>query len=93
MNNLNPVKIIDALLAEWASAKVRRTIHLLLMLAFALVTLYLAAEGDWVEALIGLAGTAYTASNGANTPTVENEDDFMYDTEVEDGDYLFTDEG
>jgi hypothetical protein len=67
VTNLNPLDLLDKVLAEYASPRARRAIHAALMLVAALVTLYLAYEKDWMQALIALAATLYTGANKANT--------------------------
>lgn len=67
MSNLNPLTVLDQILADWASPRVRRTIHGLLALAASLVSIYLAAGGNWGEAALSLAALLYAGSNHANT--------------------------
>jgi hypothetical protein len=66
--NLNPLALLDALLADWASPRVRRLIHTLLALVLVVVTAVLAAGGDWKVALGTLLAALYAAINKANTP-------------------------
>lgn len=68
MKNLNPLALIDAVLADWASERVRRSVHALILLGASAVTIWLAAEGDWKVALLSLAAVLYAGSNHANTP-------------------------
>lgn len=68
---MNPLATLDALLADWASPRVRRLVHALLALILIIVTAVLAAGGDWEAALISLVGTVYAALNKANTPAVD----------------------
>jgi hypothetical protein len=68
MSSLNPITILDQILADYTSPKVRRLIHSLVLLVAALVTVYLAAGKDWKQAAIALAASLYAAANKANTP-------------------------
>lgn len=65
--NLNPLALLDALLMDWVSARTRRTIHTLLLLTFLLVSIWLAADGEWAAFLGSLAAALYAGSNTANT--------------------------
>ena len=65
---MNPLTLLDSILADWASPRVRRTIHLTLLLIAALGTIWLSADGDWGKAVTALMATLYTGSNFANTP-------------------------
>ena len=77
MSNLNPLTVLDQILADWASPRVRRTIHGLLALAASLVSIYLAAGGNWGEAAMSLAALLYAGSNHANTiDHPDNSDDY-----------------
>ena len=67
MSNLNPFNIVDSILADWASPRVRRTIHALLTMAAAVVSIYLAADGDWRQAAVAFAALLYAGANHANT--------------------------
>lgn len=69
---MNPLDILDRWLDGWADARTRRSIHAVIMLVAAVVTIVLAADGDWVEALISIAATLYASSNKANTPPPDN---------------------
>lgn len=73
--NVNPLTLLDVLLAEYASPKARRIIHGVILLALSLVTLWLAVEGDWKEFAISLAAAVYAAANRANTGTAADEED------------------
>lgn len=64
----NPLTMLDSLLSDWASPRVRRLIHALIAAALLVVSAILAADGDWKAALLSLAVTAYAAMNKANTP-------------------------
>lgn len=65
---MNPLTIIDLILTDWASPRVRRTVHLLIVLVVALAAIWMAAEGDWWKALGALAVAVYAEANKANTP-------------------------
>lgn len=86
--NLNLIALLDSLLEDWASPKVRRLIHALLALALFVITAVLAAGGDWKAALGTLAVTVYAAMNKANTPPTptpvlledEDENEAVYPT-------------
>lgn len=69
--NFNPLETLDNILADYASEKTRRLIHSLIALAGVLVTIWLAADGDWTAFALALGGTLYAAANKANTPAVE----------------------
>lgn len=87
MTNLNPLHILDSILEDWASARVRRTIHSLLLLVAALGGLYLASDGDWLKALVALLALVYTAANRANTEPLGDAYPSFYDGEVDPKDY------
>lgn len=70
---MNPIKIIDQILTDYASPKVRRFVHSLVSLAIALLGVYLAAEGDWAKAGAALLALVYTEANRVNTPDPEVE--------------------
>lgn len=78
---MSPLALIDALLTEWASPKVRRTLHALLSLALLVGTVWLAAGGDWTVALGTLVATLYTEANRVNTPDPDEDDDPSDDDE------------
>jgi hypothetical protein len=63
----NPLEIIDQILSDWASPKVRRLVHGLIALAAVVTAIVLAADGDWVVAVIALIAAVYPAANKANT--------------------------
>lgn len=65
---MNPITIIDQVLADWASPRVRRLVHALILLAGIVGTTVLAANGDWKVAALTLLGGLYAAGNHANTP-------------------------
>lgn len=67
MKTLNPLSLLDNLLADWASPKVRRLVHGLLLLVASVASIYLAVEGDWREFIVALIATLYVGSNRANT--------------------------
>lgn len=75
MPTFNPFDTLDVILADWASERVRRLIHGVILLAAFVVTVWLAAEGDWLEAVLALAGALYAGANKANTPAVEDDED------------------
>lgn len=74
MNTLNPFDLLDRLLNDYASPKARRTLHTIILLAVALVGIWLAAEGDWREAGLALLAALYAGANKANTPEVSHAD-------------------
>lgn len=76
---MNPITILDGILADYASARVRRLIHSLILLTVAVVTIWLAADKDWQEALIALAVTVYAAANKANTDVDLKVEDIDHD--------------
>ena len=67
MKTLNPLSLLDNLLADWASPKVRRLVHGLLLLVASVASIYLAVEGDWRKFIVALIATLYVGSNRANT--------------------------
>lgn len=73
MPNLNPLVLLDILLADWVSPKVRRGLHNLILLIAAVVAIWLAADGDWWQFLIALFGSLYAASNRANTTPYDSD--------------------
>ena len=85
---LNPLTLLDSLLADWVSPKVRNSIHTLILLVSACVALWLAVSGDWIEFVIALGGMGYAAQNRANTPTdtVEDYEDEDWEALHEDAD-------
>lgn len=92
MSNLNPIAILDQLLADYTSPKIRRLIHSLVLLGAALVAVYLAAGKDWKQAAIALAASLYAAANKANT-TVTPLDPAGYDSDPGDDDETYEDAG
>lgn len=72
--NINPLTLIDSILKDWASPRVRRTLHALLLLAATVATVWLSANGDWKQAVAAFVALLYVGSNHANTgvdPLVE----------------------
>lgn len=67
MTNLNPFNLLDSILEDYASPRLRRLIHTLILLVVAVVAIWLAAEGDWKKFLVALGATFYAAANKANT--------------------------
>lgn len=63
----NPMDYLDLILSDYASPKARRTIHSLILLAGAVVTIVLAAGGDWKVAVFSLLAALYAGANRANT--------------------------
>lgn len=66
--NLNPLALLDSVLTDWTSARVRRLIHAIVLLLLFLAGLWLTAQGNWKEALGALVAAGYAASNHSNTP-------------------------
>lgn len=85
MNNLNPLTILDSLLGDWATPKVRRLIHGLVLLAVAVAGIWLAANGDWTEFIVAIVAAVYAAANKANTPATDLADAGDDEPDVEDG--------
>lgn len=83
--NLNPLTLLDILLADLVNAKWRRVIHNLVLLAVAVVAIWLAADQDWWQAVLAVAGAIYAASNRANTPDEASGND-LYDENGDDED-------
>lgn len=81
--NLNPLVLLDILLADLVPAKGRRIIHNFVLLVIAVVALWLAADKDWWQAVLALIGAVYAASNRANTPD-EDETLVSRNEEIED---------
>lgn len=69
---MNPLHVLDRLMEDYASPKVRRTVHSLLLLVAFGVTTYLAFEGDWRQAALAAAAAIYTWANRANTEPEDN---------------------
>ena len=67
MKTINLVALIDGLLEDYVSPAKRRIFHAIVSLVVGLVAIWLAAEGDWSEALIALGAAVYAAGNKANT--------------------------
>lgn len=67
---MNPLTVLDDLLADYASPRARRLFHSLLLLVATCAALWLSVEGDWKEALLALLAMVYTSANRANTDTV-----------------------
>lgn len=65
--NINPVAILDQLLGDWASPKIRRSLHSLILLVAFAVTIWQAADGDWRKAVGAGLLALYGAANKANT--------------------------
>lgn len=70
---MNPFAVLDGLLADYASPKVRRTMHSLLVLAAIGASIFLAADGDWEVALGTGIAALYAWANRANTDPVPSE--------------------
>lgn len=81
---MNPLSLLDSILADWASPRVRRLIHGLVLLAVVLLGIWLAAEGDWKKALAALAAAVYAGANHANTDP--GEVGSIHDVDVDFGD-------
>lgn len=75
MNTVNPMTYLDSILAEWASAKVRRTIHLMVLLIAVLVAIWMGVDGDWKQFVGAIVAAIYSASNAANTAPDDDEGD------------------
>jgi hypothetical protein len=76
MSNLNPFAVLDDILADYASPRVRRLVHSLLFLIAAVVAIWMAAQGDWKKFFIALGAALYADTNRVNTtPTDEFTDD------------------
>lgn len=68
---MNPLTLIDSLLIDYASPRVRKAVHTTLLLLAVLGTIVLGAEGEWKEAVLALIAAIYAGANQANTPAVE----------------------
>lgn len=66
---MNPLALLDLILADWASPRVRRLVHALVLAGVALLTIVLSVDGDWKAALLAAATAVYAAANKANTPS------------------------
>lgn len=71
---MNPFAAIDSILEDWASPRVRRSLHAAIALVASILAIYLAAGGDWKEALPVLLAALYAGSNKANTHESEPTD-------------------
>jgi len=69
---MNPMTYLDAILSDYATPKVRRLVHSILLLTAVLVTIVLSVDGDWKKALIAFAATIYAGANHANTPAPDD---------------------
>lgn len=65
---MNPINILDSILADYASPKVRRLVHSVLLLGLVIAIAVLSFDGDWLAALTASAAAVYAALNRANTP-------------------------
>lgn len=72
---LNPLHLLDTLLSDYASPKVRRGLHTLILLVLALVSMWFASGEDWREMLSALAVLIYAGANRANTPPLPEDDE------------------
>lgn len=68
MTKLNPFTLLDSVLADWASPRVRRLIHFILLVVVAAGAVYFAVGGDWEAFAASVVAALYTAANKANTP-------------------------
>lgn len=82
---MNPIKILDQILTDYASPKVRRVVHALVALAVSLLGIYLAAEGDWAKAGAAVLALLYAEANRVNTPIPEPEPGPVVSGNFEDG--------
>lgn len=90
---LNPLALLDSLLEDYASPKARRAIHSVIVLLAVLVTIFLAAGGDWEAAVASLVAAIYAGANRANTSAVQVEDfDTDPDTSIDYREPLFEDD-
>lgn len=72
---MHPFALLDTILKDWVSPRVRRLLHALLAVGLVVATAYYAADGDWKVALATLVAAAYAAANKANT-TPESDDSY-----------------
>ena len=72
MNSINPLSILDSILADYLPPKGRRLVHSLIALGVFVFGIYEAAGGDWDKAIPGLLVALYAAANKANTAPVED---------------------
>lgn len=79
----NPLGVIDSVLEDWVSPRVRRTIHALLALAAVVAAIWVATEGNWGAFIGALVAAFYAESNRANT-NPEPEDDGVIVEDPED---------
>lgn len=63
----NPFAIVDSVLEDWVSPRVRRTLHSLILIASILGALWVASEGNWGAFAGTLVAAFYAGSNRANT--------------------------
>lgn len=70
---MNPITLLDSILSDWASPRVRRLVHALIALVLVIVSAVMAADGDFKAAALSLAVTIYAAINKANTPATDLE--------------------
>jgi hypothetical protein len=82
MRNLNPFTLLDELLADYASPRLRRAVHTAILLVLAVVAIWMASEGDWKKFWTALGVAIYAAANKANTPPT---DEWTNSAEFHDG--------
>lgn len=81
---MNPLTLLDTILGDWATPRVRRAVHNTILLVVVIAGIWLESKGDWKEALGALVAAIYAAANRANTPVVDL-DPPGSDTEPDDG--------
>lgn len=64
---MNPIHAIDQLLGDWASPKVRRSLHSLVALVAFGITIWQGTDGDPKKAVVAGVVALYGAANKANT--------------------------
>lgn len=67
---MNPLDLLDSILSDWVSPRVRRLLHTLILIGAALASIWLASDGDWKDFTIAVVSVLYAASNRANTPAI-----------------------
>lgn len=69
--NANPLVLLDLLLGDLVSPRIRRILHGVVLLVLSVAGIWLAAGGDWQEAVAAFLVAAYAAQNKANTPATD----------------------
>lgn len=88
---LNPLHLLDTLLHDYASPRVRRGIHTGILLVLSLFAIWQGVDGDWRQFIAALGVLLYAGANRANTAPPEDvsgnlDEDEVYEDEGYPGD-------